>query len=139
MDDSIDDVRGRVLLEASLLTHEEWTTTLGDFYRRLLQHHPQLAAYFEGVNIDFQVQKLVVVLSTIARDLPDRSVLDRVLFHQGVAHVERGIGRGEFNEFIALLANVVSCKTTLVGAAESYAVWYQELSAVATSMLLTAS
>jgi hemoglobin-like flavoprotein len=139
MDDPIDDVRSRVLLEASLLTHEEWTTTLRTFYRRLLLHHPQLAGHFEGVNIDFQVQKMVVVLSTMARDPPDRTALDRVLFHLGEIHAQRGILRADFSEFIALLANVVSGKTTLVGAEEAYAVWYQELSAVATAMLLTAS
>ncbi|HTC53670.1 MAG TPA: globin [Steroidobacteraceae bacterium] len=139
MDDPIDDVRSRVLLEASLLTHDEWTTMLRAFFRRLLMHHPQLAGHFESVNIDFLVQKLVLVLSTIARDLPNRTELDRVLFHQGVAHVERGIRRSEFNEFIALLASVLSGKLTLVGAEEAYAVWYQELSAVASAMLLTAS
>jgi hypothetical protein len=35
-----------------------------------------------------------------------------------------------------LLANVISGKTTLVGSDEAYAVWYQELSAIATAMLL---
>jgi hemoglobin-like flavoprotein len=139
MDDPIDDVRSRVLLEASLLTHEEWTTMLRAFYRWLLMHHPQLAGYFESVNIDFLVQKLVVVLTAIARERPDRAALDRVLFHQGVVHVERGIRRSEFNEFIALLASVLSGKLTLVGAEEAYAVWYQELSAVASAMLLTAA
>jgi hemoglobin-like flavoprotein len=138
MDDTTDDVRGRVLLEASLLTHDEWTTTLRAFYRRLLLHHPQLAGYFEGVNIDFLVQKLVVLLSIIARDLPDRTTLDRALFHVGLAHIQRGIRRSEFSEFIALLANVLSGKLTLVGAEEAYAVWYQELSGIASAMLLTA-
>jgi hypothetical protein len=137
MVDPTDDIRSRVLLEASLLTHEEWTATLRVFYHRILVHHSQLAVHFEGVNIDFQVQKIAVILSTIARDLPDRTGLDRVLFHLGEIHAERGILRAEFSEFIALLANVISGKTTLVGSDEAYAVWYQELSAIATAMLRT--
>ena len=136
MDDPTDDIRRRVLLEASLLTHEEWTATLRAFYSRILLHHPQLAVHFEGINIAFLVQKMAVVLNTIAGDLPDRTGLDRMLYHLGEIHLERGILREEFSEFIALLANVVSGKALLVGADEAYAVWYQELSALATAMLL---
>jgi len=137
MDDLTDDIRRRALIEASLMTHEEWTTLVRSFYERLLQHHPALAVRFARVNIEFQVQKLIVILSSIARDLPDRSALDRVLFHMGVAHVERGIRRTEFTEFIALLANVLSAKANLVNPDQAYGVWYQELSAMATAMLLT--
>jgi hemoglobin-like flavoprotein len=139
MDDSTADIRRRVLIEASLLTHDEWTATVRTFYRRVLLYHPKLAGHFAGVDIDAQVQMLVAILSTIARDLPDRSLLDRVLFHLGVAHVEQGIRHGEFTEFIALLADVLSAKALLVGPEEAYAVWYQELSAVATAMLLTSA
>jgi hemoglobin-like flavoprotein len=137
MDYLTDDIRRRVLIEASLLTHEEWTTIVSSFYRRLLEHHPRLAVHFTGVNVAFQVQKLVVILTNIARDLPDRTGLDRVLFNLGLAHVHRGIERAEFTEFIALLANVLSGRANLASPDEAYAVWYQELSAVATAMLLT--
>lgn len=139
MEEQTDEIRRRVLIEASLLTHAEWTALLRSFYQRLMQHHPRLAAHFAKVNIDYQVQKLVVVLSQMSRDLPDRSALDRVLFHLGVLHVDRGISHSDFNEFIALLANVLAGKANLVDPHEAYAVWYHEISAVATTMLLTAS
>ena len=138
MVDPTDDIRRRVLLEASLLTHHEWTTIVMAFYGTIILHHPQLARHFDGVNIDFQVQKLAVVLTAVAREFPDRVAMDRVLFHVGVTHVDRGIHRKDFTEFIDLLASVLSRKTLLATPDEAYAVWYQELSAIATTMLLTA-
>ena len=138
MEDQFAEIRRRVLVEASLLTHDEWTRTVRNFYRIVLAHHPRLAVHFSAVNGDSQVQKLVALLTTLARDLPDRTTLDRVVFQMGTHHVALGIRHREFSEFVALLARILA-SSALARQDEAYAVWYQELSAIAGAMLLTAS
>jgi len=138
MPDRIEAARHRVLLEASLQTKAEWTVTVRAFYTALLTQHPRLALYFKATDIELQVQKLVDLLSMIAREMPDHDTLDRLLLHTGCSHVTRGIGRAEFADFIALLANILADTAPVARREATHSVWFQELLIVADAMLLTA-
>lgn len=136
MEDLIAESRRRVLLAASLQTHDEWTTIVRRFYRTLLLRHPRFASLFTATPIEFQAQKLIVLLTTLARDPADRSALNLALGKMGAAHASRGITRTDFSEFVALLSEILADAVAAGERAEARDVWLRELRAVADAMLL---
>jgi hemoglobin-like flavoprotein len=136
MEDQTAQARRRVLLAASLQTHDEWTIIVRRFYRALFGRHPRFAASFAKTSIEFQVQKLIVLLTTLARDPADRTALDLALCKMGAAHASRGISRTDFAEFVALLAEVLADAVADIHRGEVKEVWLRELSAVNEAMLL---
>jgi hemoglobin-like flavoprotein len=138
MEDLTAQARRRVLLAATLQSHDEWTTIVRRFYRVLFMRHPRFAAAFDETPLEFQVQKLIVLLNTLARDPTDRSALDLALRKMGATHASRGITRTDFSEFVAILAEVLADAVADIHHGEVRQVWLRELAAVTDAMLLAA-
>ncbi len=79
----------------------QWKGVLGElFYDRLLNLHPELGKYFEGVDLRRQAVLLTMQLTVIESYYRHRSLAAREYLHiLGTKHSDRGVPREAYPKF----------------------------------------